>query len=64
MVTLPEFSRARSLPLMGIGNRVGRVKGRHRLELITPHGDREPGTVKSTVSCLNAHYPMGIGNWI
>ena len=35
----PRFS----LPLMGIGNRVGEQVVRQALLLITPHGDREPG---------------------
>ena len=49
---LPVVRRTRkknSLPLMGIRNRKDGRHRRHRLELITPHGDQEPGGVDPRV---------------
>ena len=46
-----------SLPLMGIGNKAGHELPLRRERLITPHGDREPGTYRRRTSTPRAHYP-------
>ena len=53
-----------SLPLMGIGNRLGAVYCAAPLHLITPHGDWERRSAASgTAACTSFSLPlMGIGN--
>ena len=52
-----------SLPLMGIGNRGFTNEGQPRTLLITPHGDREPRTLRAMRFSYRDSLPlMGIGN--
>ena len=53
-----------SLPLMGIGNRGNVVEPRRgRKRLITPHGDRERGSMRERAPIRSCSLPlMGIGN--